>query len=63
MTLPYDVARCTGYMHTVQTAFGTVSTGRTDCVKCLRRTSEGHPERQTQMTPPAFIDGKCPERI
>ena len=40
----------------------TSNAGHSECVRCRRR-EPGHPERQTQMQPPAFVGGKCPQRI
>jgi len=52
MTLPYDIARCSG-------SGSDEESWREGCETCLRRTSEGHPERQVQMEPPAVIAFEC----
>lgn len=63
MTLPYDIARCEGRIHTAQTAFGTISAVQAACVRCLRRTDPGHPARQVMIVAPEFQTGKCPSRL
>ena len=56
MTLPYDVSRCHGV--------GSEDEGwREGCEDCLRRTSPGHPERQSYMVPPAIIAFECEYRL
>ncbi len=65
--LPYDIARCAGRMNAQELGTAgivriTTSIGQAECVRCRRR-EPGHPERQTHMSPPQFVDGRCPERI
>lgn len=67
MTLPYDVARCEGRITTrklgqIASVRVTSNAGYSECVQCRRR-EPGHPDRQIYMPVPAFVDGKCPERI
>ena len=67
MTLSYDVARCPGRitnrpLGSIAGVRVTSNAGHSECVRCRRRES-GHPERQTYMQPPAFVGGKCPQRI
>jgi len=66
VTLPYDVARCEGRIVTTLGGIGgfrvTSNAGHSECVRCRRR-EPGHPDHQTHMDPPAFVDGKCPMRI
>ena len=66
MTLPYDYARCAGWIVQQkipgpQTSI-TISHGQAQCVQCLRRTAE-RGEHVLMMEPPQFVDGKCPARI
>jgi len=75
MTLPYDIARCPGRIASVRitsiasvriTSIASVritsNAGHSECVRCRRR-EPGHPDHQTHMEPPVFVDGKCPMRI
>ena len=67
MTLSHDVARCPGRithrpMGSIANIRVTGNAGHSECVRCRRR-EPGHQERQTQMQPPAFVGGKCPQRI
>lgn len=69
MTLPHDIARCEGRMTNRAAAAGPIAAAlfpdnvlASECVRCRRR-EPGAPERQPYMTPPAFVGGKCPERI
>ena len=65
--MPYDIARCPGVM--VNRTVGAIAAAlfpdnrrHSECVRCRRR-EPGHPDHQTHMEPPAFVAGKCPERI
>lgn len=49
MTLPYDIARCSG-------------NNSKECEGCRRR-EPGHSYRQCYISPPDFIDGKCVNKI
>lgn len=67
MTLPYDIARCYGRI--INRTTGPIASvlfpdnvRHSECVRCRRR-EPGHPDHQTHMVPPAFVDGKCPMRI
>lgn len=67
--LPADVSRCGGRMHTAglgQRGCVAVSIthGHAECVRCRRRepAPEGH-QWVAYMSPPEFVDGKCPRRI
>ena len=64
MKLLHDLARCAGRTTTAKTLSGNgvyrVPEG--ECVRCRRR-EPGHPDHQTHLEPPAFIQGKCPQRI
>ena len=67
MTLPYDVARCPGRithcpLGSIASIRVTSGAGHSECIKCRRR-EPGHPDHQTHIAPPAFVDGKCPMRI
>ena len=61
-TLPNDYARCDGHIATAPSTFGSITAGRAECVRCLRRTAP-RPERFSMFAPPEFQDGKCPQRI
>lgn len=67
MTLPHDIARCTGRMATRATPGApaiSISIGHVECLACQRHTNPGRPDRpQTMMGPPPFERGHCPERI
>ncbi len=67
MTLPADVARCTGHMasqHMGGPVTVNISVGRAECVRCLRRTSAPEPGQQpVYMQPPAWVAGRCEARI
>ncbi len=65
--LPHDTARCPGRITNRQLGQiagvrVTSSMGHSECVRCRRR-EPGAPDYQWHMSPPAFVDGKCPERI
>ena len=67
MTLPYDIARCEGRitnrpLGSIATVRVTSNAGHSECVRCRRR-EPGHPDHQPRMPVPAFVRGKCPERI
>lgn len=55
MSLPYDVARCSGVKID--------GVWREGCEDCLRRTSPGHEHWQAFMAPPAIIVFECEMRI
>lgn len=55
--------RCTGHISTWPSGFGTFSAGRAECVRCVRRTTPITTSPTPLMTPPALIEGKCPQRI
>lgn len=55
MTIPYDVSRCRGEQIDGE--------WREGCEDCLRRTSPGHPERQSYMMPPAIVAFECEFRL
>lgn len=55
MSLPYDVARCSGVQIDGE--------WREGCEDCLRRTSPGREYWQTHITPPAIIVFECEHRI
>ena len=74
MTLPYDIARCPGRithrpLGSIASVRVTSNAGHSECVRCrsecvrCRRREPGHPDHQTHMEPPVFVDGKCPMRI
>ena len=55
MTLLYDIARCCG----VQID----GDWREGCEDCLRRTSPGHPQRQSYIVPPVIVVFECEYRL
>lgn len=62
MTLPYDYARCPGVGYEDEGTDG-VYVWRDGCEDCQRRTSPGHPERQSYIAPPLIIVFECVSRI
>ena len=67
MSLPYDIARCEGKIASrslgqIASVRVTSNAGHSECVRCRRR-EPGNPDHQAYMSPPAFVGGKCPERI
>ena len=68
--MPYYIARCPGRithrpLGSIASVRVTSNTGHSECVLCRRREPGHpyHPDHQTHMEPPAFVDGKCPMRI
>lgn len=59
MSLPNDVARCTGVGHLE----GRAMEWREGCEHCLRRTDKGTGEHVVHMQPPSIIAFECPYLI